>query len=142
MSDSVARFTISVAPELLSRFDEVSAGKGYASRSEAVRDAMRDYLVAHEWTAQGDAGEVVGTVTLVYDLESHGLFEELRERRRREGVQVLACMEVHLDPRNCLELLVVRGPHAEIAVMADELISLRGVKHGTLVSTTTGATLV
>jgi len=141
MPDTVARFTISVAPELLSMFDEVSASKGYASRSEAVRDAIREYLVAHEWSAEGADGEVVGTVTLVYDHEIRHLSEELLERQHRHLAHVLSSMHVHLDRRNCLEVIVVRGQRTEVAALADELISLRGVKHGRLVCTTTGSEL-
>lgn len=141
MPDSVARFTISVAPELLTTFDEVCASKGYASRSEAVRDAIREYLVSHEWTGDGGDGEVVGTVTLVYDHESRRLSDELVERQHRNHARVLSSMHVHLDPRNCLEVIVVRGNRGEVASLADELISLRGVKHGRLVCTTTGSDL-
>jgi CopG family nickel-responsive transcriptional regulator len=141
MPDNVSRFTISIAPELLATFDEVCAGKGYASRSEAVRDAIRDYLVAHEWTAQGERGEVVGTITLLYDHEIRRLSDELLERQHEHHSHVLSTMHIHLDARNCLEVVVVRGTAHEVAHLADALISLRGVKHGRLVCTTTGADL-
>ncbi len=141
MAETVARFTVSVPPELLALFDEVSAGKGYVSRSEAVRDALREYLVAHEWTGDGQDGEVVGTITLVYDHEVRRLSDELLERQHRRHTHVLSSLHVHLDARHCLEVVIVRGNRAEVAAMADELISLRGVKHGRLVCTTTGIDL-
>lgn len=141
MPESVARFTISIPPELLTTFDEVCAGKGYASRSEAIRDAIRDYLIAHDWATAGDDREVVGTITLVYDHESRRLTDELTERQHRRHAQVLSSLHIHLDPRNCLEVVVVRGSGQEVAALADELISLRGVKHGRLVCTTTGSDL-
>ena len=139
MPDTVARFTISVPPDLLSQFDEVSAGKGYASRSEAVRDALRDYLVAHDWAADGQEGDVVGSITLVYDHAVRGLRTELLDRQHRRHAHVLSSMHVHLDERNCLEVVLVRGDRKELAALADDLISLRGVKHGRLVCSTTGA---
>ena len=141
MPDHVARFTISVEPELLATFDEVCAGKGYASRSEAVRDAIRDYLVAHEWSGQAEHGEVVGTITLLYDHEIRRLSDELLERQHQHHTHVLSSMHVHLDARNCLEVVVVRGTAQEVAHLADSLISLRGVKHGRLVCTATGSAL-
>ena len=146
MPDTVARFTISVPPELLSSFDAVSATKGYTSRSEAVRDALRDYLVAHEWESDGtgpdDRSEVVGTITLVYDHEIRRLSDELMERQHRVHAHILSTLHVHLDDRNCLEVIVVRGRREEIVDLADSLISLRGVKFGRLVNATTGADLV
>jgi CopG family nickel-responsive transcriptional regulator len=141
MPDSVARFTISVPPELLSLFDEVSAAKGYASRSEAVRDALREYLVAREWSSEETRGEVVGTITLVYDHVERHLSNDLAERQHRHPTRVLSSMHVHLDARNCLEVVVARGSREEVTALADELITLQGVKHGRLVCTTTGAGL-
>src|SRR5687768_3763578 len=113
MADTVARFTISVPPSLLAKFDEVCAGKGYTSRSEAVRDAIREYLVTHEWSTGGDTHEVVGTITLVYDHELRHLSNELVERQHRHHTHILSAMHVHLDERNCLEVLVVRGSQVE-----------------------------
>lgn len=145
MPDTVTRFTISVPPDLLATFDEVSAVKGYASRSEAVRDALRDYLVTHQWEDGGDGNEaaegleVVGTITLVYNHAVRHLSEELIERQHRNPSGVISSMHVDLDASHCLEVLVVRGARSEVAALADELISLRGVKHGRLVCTTTGA---
>jgi CopG family nickel-responsive transcriptional regulator len=145
MPDNVARFTISIPPELLATFDEVCAGKGYQSRSEAVRDAIRDYLVSHEWQSQQEPGqvsfEVVGTITLLYDHEARQLSNELAERQHQNHARVLSSMHVHLDARNCLEVVVVRGTATEVSSLADLLISLRGVKHGRLVCSTTGAEL-
>lgn len=141
MPDSVARFTISVPPELLSTFDEVCASKGYVSRSEAVRNALRDYLVAHNWADGGEEGEVVGTITLLVDADARHLAEELRDRQHRYQRAILSALNVRVDPETCLEVIVVRGSRKLIASLADELISLRGVKHGRLVSTSTAGAL-
>jgi CopG family nickel-responsive transcriptional regulator len=139
MPDAVARFTVSIPPELLTTFDEVCAHKGYASRSEAIRDAIRDYLVAHQWGAEEQAGEMVGTITLVYDHEVRHLADQLTQRQHQHHAHVLSSLHIHLDARNCLEVVVVRGTGAQVTALADELISLRGVKHGRLVCSTAGA---
>lgn len=141
MADTVARFTISVPPELLARFDAVSAGKGYPSRSEAVRDALRDYLVEHKWSDDGDDEDVVATITLLYDHRLRRLSGELVERQHQHHARVLSSLHIHLDEVNCLEVIVLRGRRAEVAALADELISLRGVKHGRMVQTTAGGDL-
>jgi len=47
----------------------------------------------------------------------------------------------HLDPHNCLEVLVVKGKGHDIKKIADRLIGTRGVKHGKLTMTTTGKEL-
>jgi CopG family nickel-responsive transcriptional regulator len=143
MPDAVARFTISIPPELLTTFDEVCASKGYTSRSEAVRDAIRDYLVSHDWSNGNGtgAGEVVGTITLVYDHDTRRLTDELLERQHRNHSRVLSSLHVHLDAKSCLEVVVVKGSGPEVTAFADELISLRGVKHGRLVCSTSAGGL-
>jgi len=138
MAARIERFTISIPPELLTTFDEVCAAKGYASRSEAVRDAIRNYLVAHEWGLQASDTEVVGTITLVYDHDNHRLASRLLDEQHARHDQVLSTLHVHLDASNCLEVIVLRGPAPEVAALADRLISLRGVKHGRLVTSSAG----
>ena len=138
MSDKVERFTVSIPPNLLGTFDEVCAAKGYASRSEAIRDAIRNYLIAHEWDDQDSNKEVVGTITLVYQHDNQRLANQLLEEQHGQHDRVLASLHVHLDRANCLEVIVVRGPANDVAALADHLISLRGVKHGRLVTSTVG----
>ncbi len=144
MMEPVARFTISIPPDLLTQFDEVCAGKGYASRSEAVRDAIRDYLVAHEWTSGEGAGteDVVGTVTLVYDHETRGVSDELLRQQHEHHGLILSALHVHLDAHNCLEVIVLRGARDVVSSLADLLISQRGVKFGRLVCATSGSGLL
>jgi CopG family nickel-responsive transcriptional regulator len=48
---------------------------------------------------------------------------------------------VHLDHDNCLEVLVLRGRASEVRKVADALISTKGVKHGRLTMTSSGAEL-
>ncbi len=54
---------------------------------------------------------------------------------------MLSTLHVHLDHDNCLEVLVVRGRASSVKAIADALISTKGVKHGRLTITSTGADL-
>lgn len=135
----VERFGVSMSRRLLEQFDRVIRAKGYRSRSEAIRDVVRDYLVAREW-AEGQ-GEVVGTVTIVYDHHTRELGEALTHFQHAHTGAVICSTHVHLDGHNCLEVVVLKGPPGDVQVIADRLISTRGVKHGRLVCTTTGSRL-
>jgi CopG family nickel-responsive transcriptional regulator len=125
--------------ELLARFDRERRSRGYCSRSEAIRDLVRDHLVEDEW--QAGRGEVVGTVTIVYDHQARDLDHLLTDMQHSDQQAVLCTTHVHLNRRNCLEVVVVRGTPQRVRSMADRLISVRGVKHGRLVCTTTGERL-
>jgi CopG family nickel-responsive transcriptional regulator len=136
----VIRFGVSIDDRLLTRFDALSAEKGYMNRSEAIRDLMRNALVVEEWEA-GDT-EMVGTVTLVYDHGSSDLGDKLTEHQHSHHESIVSTLHVHMDAHHCLEVVVLRGKASEIKHIADGLIGTKGVKHGKFVATTTGAGMV
>ena len=132
----VVRFGISADDRLLQRFDALIAEKGYVNRSEAIRDLIRNSLVEDQW-ARGDE-EAVGTVTLVYNHHTRDLADKLTEHQHSHHDAIVSALHVHLDAHHCLEVVVLRGKAREVKRLADELIGTKGVKHGKLVSTTTG----
>jgi CopG family nickel-responsive transcriptional regulator len=130
------RFGVSIPRELVRRFDARIRGKGYPTRSEAIRDLMRDYLVSGEW--EKARGQVVGTVTIVYGHETRELTHVLTELQHRYRGAIVCSTHVHLDAHNCVEVIVVKGRTQEVRAIADRLITTRGVQHGKLVCTGTG----
>ncbi|MBM9536073.1 nickel-responsive transcriptional regulator NikR [Desulfobulbus alkaliphilus] len=136
---TTVRFGVSIDESLLQQFDELIREKGYQNRSEAVRDLMRDALVERQWTREDE--ETVGTVTLVYDHHTRDLADKLTEHQHSHHHAIISVLHVHLDAHNCLEVAVVRGTAREVQRLADELIGTKGVKHGKLVTTTTGKDL-
>jgi len=136
----VARFGVSIPQELVAAFDARIQRKGYRTRSEAIGNIMREYLVNEAWASE--RGEVVGTVTIVYDHERRELTRVLTKLQHHFRGAVTCSTHVHLDDHNCLEVIVLRGKAGRVQTIADRLISTRGVKHGKLVCTTTGANLV
>ncbi len=137
----VVRFGVSIDQRLLSRFDELNRVKGYVNRSEAVRDLIRNALVEEQWRSSSTE-QTVGTVTLVYDHHTRELSHRLTEQQHSHYQAILSTLHVHLDEHHCLEVVVIRGSAAEVRRLADELIGTKGVKHGKLVTTTTGQDLV
>ena len=133
------RFGVSLEDRLLRRFDALISRQGYGSRSEAIRDLIRDAIVGDEWT--DEEHEVAATLTLVYDHETHELSERLTDLQHSFHRQVVSALHVHLDAHNCLEVLVLRGKAGEIRRRAELLVSIKGVKHGKLTMTSTGKSL-
>jgi len=132
----LARFGISIDERLLKRFDDLITEKGYSNRSEAIRDLIRNALVEDQW-ARGNE-DTVGTVTLVYNHHTRDLSDKLTEHQHSHHDAIISALHVHLDAHNCLEVVVVKGQAREVKRLADELIGTKGVKHGKLVTTTTG----
>ncbi|MGQ9582159.1 MAG: nickel-responsive transcriptional regulator NikR [Thermoplasmatota archaeon] len=130
---AVERVGVAFEPELLRRFDDLIRAKGYASRSEALRDLARRAIIESE-TAQGDA-IVIGTLTILYDHEVRGIMSRLLELQHHHHSEVLSTMHIHVSERACLEVLVVRGRSNRVRALADRIRALKGVKHGELVLT-------
>jgi CopG family nickel-responsive transcriptional regulator len=137
---SLARFSVAMDKDLLARFDDLVARRGSAvNRSEAVRDLVRDALVDAEW--EDSSEEIVGTVTMVFDHHVSDLSDKLDTLQHAHHERIVSAMHVHLDAHNCLEVIVVRGTSAQVRAIAEGLLGTKGVKHGKLVSTTTGRDL-
>jgi len=133
------RFGVSMEDDLLARFDELVSGRGYGSRSEAIRDLVRQELVKEEWA--DPKTEVVGTITLVYEHHEHELSKTLPDLQHQYHDCIVCTTHIHMDAHNCLEVIIVRGASGKVKRIANTLLSTRGVKHGQLVSTSTGRTL-
>jgi CopG family nickel-responsive transcriptional regulator len=135
---NLVRFGISLNEDLLESFDKLCEGKNYASRSEAIRDLIRKALIEERWNNDTDA---VGTLTLVYNYHKNDLARRMMDLQHEAHDVIISTMRVQLDYYNCLEVLVLRGDPKRIRIQADRLISCRGVKHGTFVSTAAGQDL-
>jgi len=135
-----ARFGVSMPEDLMRAFDRQIEGKGYGTRSEALRDIIRGYLVEAQW--ETSAAPVVGTVTVVYDHETRELTQALTDLQHHCHGEIVCSTHIHLDSHNCLEVIVLKGTVAQVQAVADRIIATRGVKHGKLVCTTTGRGLL
>jgi CopG family transcriptional regulator, nickel-responsive regulator len=133
----LSRIGVAIDSDLLERFDALIADRGYTNRSEAFRDLIRDELVEKQW--ESPESNVVGTVTLVYNHHVRMLSEKLTDMQHDHHRLILSTLHVHLDHDNCLEVLVVKGKSRQVQKIAEALISTKGVKHGRLTITTSGA---
>jgi CopG family nickel-responsive transcriptional regulator len=124
----IERVGVSLEKDLLGAFDKLISAKGYQSRSEAIRDLIRQQLSSHR--VQNDKAEAVAVVVLVYDHHATALMERLTELQHSHLLQTISSLHVHLDHHDCLEVIVLRGKVGEINKMGEKLISIKGVKLG------------
>lgn len=136
--DKVQRIGVSLEPKLLRWFDKKISSEGYTNRSEALRDMIRQKMVDEQWQA-GDE-EAVASVSLVFD--HHGeIGSKLTSVQHDFHLNIISTLHVHIDHDNCLEILVMKGPAKTIKELGNKMISLKGVKHGKMIATTTGSKL-
>ena len=128
MAAKVERVGVSLEKQLLKSFDEMIYRQGYQSRSEAIRDLIRQQLSIDR--LKNEKTEAVATVSLVYDHHATALMGRLTELQHSHLLQTISSIHVHLDRHDCLEVIVLRGKVSEINRMGEKLISIKGVKLG------------
>ncbi len=126
MEDELMRIGVSIPAQLLLEFDTVIQKRGYSSRSEAIRDAIRGYLLEYEAVNQTE-GDQVGVISLMYNHEQRGLISLLTDIQHEHAQLITSTIHIHLDASNCLEIDVVRGSARDIRAFADKIIVQSGV---------------
>jgi len=131
--EKIARFGVSIEPDLLKKFDKVIKKKGYTNRSEAIRDIIRKDLITGK--NKDPNLETIGTLTMIYDHHAGNLMNMLLDLQHEHTREILSTTHIHIDHHNCLEVLVLKGKTSNIQKLADNIKSLKGIKHGELVIT-------
>jgi CopG family nickel-responsive transcriptional regulator len=127
----VVRFSVSVEKDLLERFDKYCRGEKYATRSEAVRQLVREKLTQRAWE-KGHA-HVAGTLTLVYDHHRSSLRDQLMDLQHQHTDLTISVMHVHMDAHRCMEVLALKGPADRLRSFASGLRGMKGILQGELV---------
>lgn len=134
MEPKITRVSLTLPQDLLDELDRSLKAQGYASRSEAVRDSLRDFLANYRWRLEL-RGKCIGVVMLVYEHDVLGLNDKLMDIQHESADVISAVQHLHIDAKNCLETLIVNGPAKNIRKLIDRLGALRGVKQAKLVVT-------
>jgi CopG family transcriptional regulator, nickel-responsive regulator len=124
------RITITIDDDLLTAVDAICESRGYGSRSEAVRDIVRDALAPARAAGAGSAA-CYGALSYVYSHGTRDLARRLTDEGHQHGVSI-ASMHVHLNHDDCLEVAVLRGSVSQMQSYADAVITQRGVRYGHL----------
>lgn len=131
----LTRFSVSLEEELLSKFDRYIREKNYPTRSKAIEDLIRESLIKKEWVT---GKMVTGTIVLVYNHHKRELVSKLINVQHDFHKLIISSQHIHLDEDNCLEIVGVKGRPKEIEELANKLKATKGVKHGSLITATTG----
>ncbi len=132
MKEKLVRFSITITEELLKELDEKVIKRGYSSRSEFIRDIIREMIVEERWQSDD---EVIGVLTVIYDHHQRELTQKMIDIQHSKYVNVMCTTHVHLDHHNCLETIIIKGKPSEIQNIAIQIGGLKGVKFAKLTKT-------
>ncbi len=123
--DGVTRIGVSLEPELLAKFDKVIQKKGYVSRSEAIRDLVRDTLAENDW--KNDKEYMCGIITIVYNHDASGLTDKITEIQHEALDTIYTTIHMHLDHEMCMEVIALEGELGTLKKITNDIGSLKGV---------------
>jgi len=123
----IVRFGVSVPRELLEEFDKTLKSMGFRDRSKAIQVAMRNLLSEYRWM-KDIKGVCTGAIILLFDHTVKGLEDTLTHVQHDFTDIITSTMHIHLDERNCLEIIAVKGESESIKDLAHKLTTIRGVK--------------
>lgn len=132
----VDRFSVSLDTELLAAFDRHIAELGYVNRSEAIRDLIRDLLIANRLQA-GDA-PVVAVLTFFRDHREVDASERLRACLAEAGAAVAGLFSLPIDEHREAVAVGLKGPADRVHALANRIRAFRGVTNGQLSITPLG----
>ena len=125
------RLTMSLDDELADAFEALVQARGYANRSEAFRDLLRQDLGNARLRDEPDA-PCVATLSYVYDHHQRQLARRLNELQHDHHELTVSTMHAHLDHQHCIETVILRGRTSAVQAFAQLVTTQPGVSHGQL----------
>ena len=125
------RFGVSIDQDLLENYDRLINERGYSTRSEALRDLIRDALIQQKIETESGVN-ALGSLTLIYDHHARNLVQEIGAIQHDFHDNILSVMHLHVSHDDCMEIIALRGIVSEIVRLANNLLSLKGIKNGKL----------
>jgi len=126
MEGDVTRIGVSLPKNLLEEFDNIIKSRGYSSRSEAIRDAIRNYITEYKWLER-EEGEIVGVVIVLYDHTYKGVSDSIISLQHDFCEEIISTLHMHLSKEICLEMILVKGEMKKIKDLIDKLSVIKGV---------------
>ena len=128
---SLKRFGVSLEDNLLESLDKFVTDNGFANRSQAIRHLVENRIVDKKWK-ENDV--VSGAIMLLFDHHKGDIGVKMNEIQHQFYKEILSAQHFHLDHDNCLEIIAVKGNANRLTDLANQLIGLKGIIHGKLVT--------
>jgi len=119
--------SITLPGELLTKFDEFMKTRGYYSRSEAFRDAIRNLIVESD-IAKTETEEVAATIMITCDYARRDVDLRMTEVRHEFDDVVVENVHRHIDDKYCLEIFIAQGKNKRIVDLIGRVRGMRGIQ--------------
>jgi CopG family nickel-responsive transcriptional regulator len=101
--------------------------RGYFSRSEAFRDAIRN-LMSEAEIAKTSAEKVAATIMTTCDYNRKDVDIKITELRNEYDDVVIENIHRHIEGKYCLEIFVTQGNNGRILNLINRLRGMHGIQ--------------
>ena len=110
--------SVSIPDKLLGQLDNSIKERGFASRSEIIRQALRVFTAEYKSLRELE-GEIITTITVIYKKGANR--DQMLNTQHEYGDIISTFLHSHVDEKNCLEVIVARGDAHVIRKLIDAL---------------------
>jgi len=122
--------SLSVNEHILSKFDEALKRRGYSTRSEAFREAMKEFVDTEEWGLPTGRNALI--IAVIYERDEPKVQLSVLRHKFEE---IRTMLHTHLDEVNCLEVLIAEGVNSRMKEIVKSVRSIRGIKQIKFINT-------
>lgn len=120
--------SISLPSKMLEELETIQQKERYSSRSEIVREAIRDYLGKYR-RRKMLSGELAGFLSILYEVSDKSCSHKISKLHHANEEVVYGAFHLHFDEENCLDIWLIRGAGRKIIGLIEHLKAVRGTKH-------------
>ncbi len=118
--------SVSLTKELVEKLDMIKEERGYFSRSEVVRDAIRDLLESFE-LGKMESSRVLATIIVLSDFKQKTVDHRLTNLRHEFEDVVVENIHRHIGRDYCLDIFIAEGNNERIAKLVGRIRGIRGI---------------
>jgi CopG family nickel-responsive transcriptional regulator len=115
--------SVSLDEGILRSLDDVAHRRKYRSRSEAVREALREFIDVTEWGREGGQASVI--LAVIYEKGNPRADLAILQHRYDE---IRTMLHTHLNEVECLQIFVANGPTTRLKELIEQIRRVKGVK--------------
>jgi CopG family nickel-responsive transcriptional regulator len=119
--------SVTLPRDLLKRFEQFMKARGYYSRSEAFRDALRS-LMAEAEIAKTETGNVAATMMITCEYARRDVDLKMSEVRHEFDDVVVENVHRHINKQYCLEVFIAEGNYQRVLELVGKVRGMRGIQ--------------
>ncbi|HIE36754.1 TPA: CopG family ribbon-helix-helix protein [Candidatus Geothermarchaeota archaeon] len=118
--------SLSIPRELLYKIDRYIRERGYFSRSEMFRDAIRNLIEEAEYMSRE---RISSTIMITYDKDNLSVSKVISRLNHEYNDIIIESIHRHLGNEYCIDILIAEGERERIADLLRKVRGIHGVYH-------------